>query len=127
MTVGCCVCGLAAADPSVTVFTDRGEETFCVPCRFPAEPDGGFDHDGLEGYDPAVVALADRLLAMSTEILAETAARKTWSATREDWVAVQQLENAGNSVYSAQCWVLRAEGERVSRRRAASPVGEELE
>jgi hypothetical protein len=64
---------------------------------------------------------------MSTEILAEMAARKAWAATREDWVAVQQLENAGNSVYSAQCWVLRAEGERVSRRGGAPSVGEELE
>ena len=116
MTAGCFVCG--ADGRTVTVLTDRGDEPICVDCMADRA------HDGLDGYDPQVVCFADRLLAMAEEILAEAAARKEWSTTREDWVAVQQLESAGNSVYSAQCRVLRAEGERVSRSRAAgSPAG----
>ena len=115
----CCVCA-DPAEPPVTAYTDRGEEVFCAECWDAGHHRDGPDHTGLEGYDPAVVELADRLLAVSCEILAEVAARKTWSSSREDWVAVQQLENAGNAVYSAQCWVLRAEGERASRRRPGS-------
>jgi len=116
VTAGCFVCG--ADGRTVTVSTDRGDEPICVDCM------AGRAHDGLDGYDPQVVGFADRLLAMADELLAEAAARKEWSTTREDWVAVQQLESAVDSVYSAQCWVLRAEGERVSRSRAAgSPAG----
>jgi hypothetical protein len=111
----CVACGVEAVLPLVA-YTEHGEETFCVDCRFPVPPDEEFDHTGLEGYDPKVVELADRLLALSQEILIEVETRRAWSATREEWVAVEQLLNAGNAVYSAQCWVLRAEGARLSRR-----------
>lgn len=122
----CCSCGVEAVLPLVA-YTEHGEETFCVECRFPARPEGEFDHAGLEGYSSEVVALADRLLAVSTELLGEVETRRVWAATREDWVVVEQLLNAGNAVYSAQCWVLRAEGARLSRRGVTSPGGEELE
>lgn len=111
----------------LVAYTEHGEETFCVECRFPAPPDDQFDHAGLEGYSPEVVAFADRLLALSQEILLEVETRRVWSATREEWVAVEQLLNAGNAVYSAQCWVLRAEGARLSRSGVAASGGEELE
>ena len=122
----CCACGVEAVLPLVA-YTEHGEETFCVECRFPAPPDDQFDHAGLEGYSPEVVAFADRLLALSTELLGEVEMRRVWAATREDWVAVELRLNAGNAVYSAQCWVLRAEGARLSRSGVAASGGEELE
>lgn len=113
----CPVCATTPEGGTVTLWTDRGEEVFCTRCWAPQEPEPpAHDHAGLEGYDPVVVALADRMLDVADWLSAEAEARRVTATTREDWVAVEQLANAGNSVYSAQCWVLRVERERLSRR-----------
>jgi hypothetical protein len=105
------------AEPPVTAHTDRGEEVFCAGC-WDAGSAGAVlhDHTGLEGYDPCTVELADLMLDFSGVLLAEAAERRGWSTTREEWVAIQQLESAANSVYSAQCWLLRAERDGAGRR-----------
>lgn len=117
-TTVCPVCSTTPEGGTVTLWTDRGEEVFCTGCWSPPDPPvpAVHDHAGLEGYDPAVVALADRLLDTADWLSVEAESRRSTATTREDWVAVEQLANAGNAVYSAQCWVLRVERERLSRR-----------
>ena len=84
----------------------------------------GADDPLLEGLPEELVAYADELLAFSDRLAADVERMKTTAATREDWVAVEQVLHAANALYSAQCWVLRAAVERrdhqLSRRAAAS-------
>lgn len=123
----CTGCG-RGFDP-VTAHLAGGADPFCIACahlgleageKCPECPATNSADPLLEGVPDDVVRYADELLAFSDRLAADVERMKTTARTREEWVAVQQLDNARNAVYSAQCWVLRAALERRDRRVSGS-------